>query len=59
MAAAYSTPSLTTIAPDKQRIAEVAVSLLMTLMDEGLETTSHDTLTDFTLEIRESTVGRI
>lgn len=56
--AAYSTPSLTTIAPDKQRIAEVAVSLLMTLMDEGLETTSHDTLTDFTLEIRESTVGR-
>lgn len=54
---AYSRPSLTTIAPDKKRIAEVAVSLLVTMIDEGLETTAHDTLTDFTLEIRESTVG--
>lgn len=54
--AEYSIPSLTTISPDKAQIAQTAVSLLMTLM-RGSGEVVHDTVTDFMLRVRESTVG--
>ena len=53
----YSIPSLTTVSPDKDQIAQTAISLLMTLMRDG-EDGIHDTVTSFSLKIRESTLGR-
>lgn len=64
----FATPALTTIAPDKQRIAELAIGLLATRIDQthtggtradGAGAAQLRTvLADFALLIRESTVGR-
>ncbi|HEY0817107.1 MAG TPA: LacI family DNA-binding transcriptional regulator [Pseudonocardia sp.] len=54
---AYSLPSLTTIAPDKSAIAEAAVGLLH--RDGPGRRGPQDVMTSFTLEIRESSVGRL
>ncbi|MFT4284454.1 MAG: substrate-binding domain-containing protein, partial [Protaetiibacter sp.] len=51
---AYSQPSLTSVAPDKKLIAELAVAHLMKLID-GADLEEADTLTGFSLEVREST----
>jgi LacI family transcriptional regulator, repressor for deo operon, udp, cdd, tsx, nupC, and nupG len=50
----YSVPSLTSISPDKEQIAETAVAILMSLLDDGTEL-DHDTLTSYSLQVREST----
>lgn len=50
----YSVPSLTSVAPDKRQIAETAVAMLMSLLD-GTEL-EHDTLTSYSLQVRESTM---
>ena len=55
---AYSLPSLTTIAPDKAAIASAAVDLLHR-DDADDPPPPQDVMTSFTLEIRESTVGRV
>ena len=52
----YSVPSLTTISPDKSQIADTAVGLLMSLLDDGAEF-EHDTVARYSLSVRESTVG--
>lgn len=52
--ARHSIPSLTTISPDKAQIAQTAVSLLLTLMNDGQEVPA-DTLAGFALRVREST----
>jgi DNA-binding LacI/PurR family transcriptional regulator len=55
--ASYSIPSLTSISPDKRHIARVAVSRLVSRMN-GSDGADLDTVAGFSLEIRESTVGR-
>lgn len=50
----YSTPSLTTISPDKTEIARLSVDLLMRRMD-GDDTPPVQLNTSFTLKVREST----
>jgi DNA-binding LacI/PurR family transcriptional regulator len=55
--ARYCIPSLTTISPDKAQIADTAVSLVLALMKDG-QGLEHDTLTGYSLQVRESTVGR-
>lgn len=54
----YSTPTLTTIAPDKRQIAETAVDRLLARARSKAELPVRDTVTDFSLVVRESTVGR-
>jgi DNA-binding LacI/PurR family transcriptional regulator len=57
-AARFSVPSLTTIAPDKEAIADVAVSLLLDRIDRpGAEDTA-DHVVGHRLAVRESTGGR-
>jgi DNA-binding LacI/PurR family transcriptional regulator len=53
----YSTPSLTTIRPDKTQIARYAVDLLLRRLD-GDRTPPVELAADFTLAVRESTTGR-
>jgi DNA-binding LacI/PurR family transcriptional regulator len=53
----YSTPTLTTISPDKQRIASVAVELLAARLGSDSEP-PHEVTAPFTLAVRESTGGR-
>lgn len=55
--ASYGNPTLTTIAPDKVRIAEAAVERLMRLIAGDEDGWEHDTVIDFRLVPRESTVG--
>ena len=53
---AFSTPSLSTIAPDKAQIAELALGLLSRrIADPAAE--PQETTVDFTLVVRESTAG--
>ncbi|HZX07875.1 LacI family DNA-binding transcriptional regulator [Kribbella sp.] len=52
----YSTPSLTTISPDKTQIAKNAVQLLLDRLD-GDRSAPTELAADYTLEIRESTTG--
>jgi LacI family transcriptional regulator, repressor for deo operon, udp, cdd, tsx, nupC, and nupG len=52
----YSTPTLTTISPDKKQIAETAVNRL--LKRDGGNARPRDTVTRFTLVERESTGAR-
>jgi LacI family repressor for deo operon, udp, cdd, tsx, nupC, and nupG len=54
----FSTPSLTTIAPDKAQIANLVVDLLLSRIREGNTEPPRELQADFTLVVRESTVGR-
>lgn len=54
---AYSTPSLTTIAPDKAAIARRAVDLVRRRVAGGDALPPEDVQTPFSLEVRESTLG--
>lgn len=53
----FSTPTLTTIAPDKQRIAELALGLLSARKANPSQAEPRTALADFTLHVRESTIG--
>jgi DNA-binding LacI/PurR family transcriptional regulator len=53
----YSTPSLTTIRPDKTQIARHAVDLLLRRLD-GDEAAPFEIAADYDLVIRESTAGQ-
>jgi DNA-binding LacI/PurR family transcriptional regulator len=55
---AYSLPSLTTIAPDKNAIARTAVELIHRRITAGEPLARADIQTPFSLQIRESTTGR-
>jgi LacI family transcriptional regulator, repressor for deo operon, udp, cdd, tsx, nupC, and nupG len=52
----YSTPSLTTIRPDKTQIAKHAVQLLLSRLD-GDQSPPAELPADYDLVIRESTAG--
>jgi len=52
----YSLPSLTSIAPDKNEIAHVAVARLVDRLD-GHVTGVEDTKTSYVLQVRESSIG--
>jgi DNA-binding LacI/PurR family transcriptional regulator len=54
----FSTPTLTTISPDKHRIASQAVDLLAARLGAGSEP-PHEVTAPFTLAVRESTAGSI
>jgi DNA-binding LacI/PurR family transcriptional regulator len=54
----YSTPTLTTIRPDKQQIASLAVEFLATQLGAERPETPREVTADFGLAVRESTVGR-
>jgi LacI family repressor for deo operon, udp, cdd, tsx, nupC, and nupG len=54
----FSTPSLTTIAPDKAQIANLIVDLLLSRIRGGNAEPPRELQADFTLVVRESTVGR-
>ncbi|MCK2239660.1 MULTISPECIES: LacI family DNA-binding transcriptional regulator [unclassified Crossiella] len=53
----FSTPTLTTIRPDKTQIASVAVNMLLERIN-GADMPAREFQADFTLQIRESTIGR-
>jgi DNA-binding LacI/PurR family transcriptional regulator len=53
----YNTPSLSTIVPDKQRIATLAVSKLVALIENGTSPAPMEARAPFTLAARESTLG--
>lgn len=54
----FSTPTLTTVRPDKPRIAELAVSFLLSRMADGLAGPPREVLVGHELVPRESTLGR-
>jgi len=54
----FSTPSLTTISPDKAQIANLVVDLLLSRIKEGNAEPPREVQADFTLVVRESSVGR-
>lgn len=54
----FATPTLTTISPDKDQIARMAVSLLLSRIEGSGERPPREVVADFTLKVRESTVGR-
>jgi DNA-binding LacI/PurR family transcriptional regulator len=53
----YSTPTLTTVRPDKKRIAELAIALLAEQLDDGAQAgrDPQEVIAPFDLAIREST----
>jgi DNA-binding LacI/PurR family transcriptional regulator len=53
----FSTPSLTTIRPDKQQIARLAVSFLLSRMSEEAGQPPREVQADYELVVRESTAG--
>ena len=53
----YSTPTLTTISPDKQQIASIAVRLLAARLRPEREHRPQEVTADFALVVRESTAG--
>lgn len=56
----YSTPTLTTVRPDKQRIAELAVDLLAERIgdrSEGVRRAARELTVGYELVVRESTAG--
>jgi DNA-binding LacI/PurR family transcriptional regulator len=55
--ARFSTPSLTSIAPDKQQIAEMSVDLLCRRVRDGADGPPVDVVVGHRLQVRESTVG--
>jgi DNA-binding LacI/PurR family transcriptional regulator len=54
----YSTPTLTTISPDKHQIASLAVDFLAARLRDGRSSPPQEVIADFSLQVRESTVGR-
>jgi LacI family repressor for deo operon, udp, cdd, tsx, nupC, and nupG len=56
--ARFSTPSLTSIAPDKQEIAKASVDLLCRRIRDGADGPPVDVVVGHRLLVRESTVGR-
>jgi DNA-binding LacI/PurR family transcriptional regulator len=54
----FSTPTLTTISPDKRQIADLAVSFLLSRLRDGRATPPREVQADHRLVIRESTAGR-
>lgn len=54
----WSTPTLSTVAPDKRQIATTAVELLAERMQPGADLAPRERTARFTLRARESTVGR-
>lgn len=54
----FSTPTLTTVRPDKRRIARVAVSFLLSRIADGLDTPPREVQAGHELVVRESTAGR-
>ena len=54
----FSTPTLTTIRPDKQQIARLAVSFLLSRIADGLDAPPREVQADYDLVVRESTAGR-
>ena len=54
----YSTPTLTTISPDKRQIAMLAVEFLAARLGEGRAGPPREVTADFTLAVRESSGGR-
>lgn len=55
----FSTPSLTTISPDKAQIANLVVELLLSRIKEGNSKPPREVQADFTLVVRESSLGRV
>jgi DNA-binding LacI/PurR family transcriptional regulator len=55
---AYSTPTLTTVAPDKAAIAAMAVELLARRLESGDQGAPRERTAPYSLVVRESTVGR-
>ncbi len=55
--ARFSSPTLTTVAPDKRRIAQLALDLLRTRITAGTAARPQEALADFALVVRESTTG--
>jgi DNA-binding LacI/PurR family transcriptional regulator len=53
----YSMPTLTTVSPDKHQIARLAVDFLAVRLHEGGAAAPQEVIADFSLEVRESTVG--
>jgi DNA-binding LacI/PurR family transcriptional regulator len=53
----FSTPTLTTIGPDKQQIAHLAVSLLHERLNSGRKLPPRELQADFSLMVRESTAA--
>jgi DNA-binding LacI/PurR family transcriptional regulator len=54
----YSTPTLTTISPDKQQIASIAVDVLAARLGDGRADPPREETAGFELVVRESTCGR-
>jgi DNA-binding LacI/PurR family transcriptional regulator len=54
----FSTPTLTTISPGKVQIANLVVDLLISRIREGSAKPPREVQADFTLVVRESSVGR-
>jgi len=53
----FSTPSLTTISPDKRRMAHLVVDLLLSRITDGANSPPREMQVPFTLEVRESTAS--
>jgi len=57
--ARYSTPTLSTVAPDKARIAALAVEMLIARIADGQDLPAREAAVTYTLCPRESTLGRL
>lgn len=53
----FATPTLTTIAPDKKELAQLAVDALIARINEGRHAPPQELIASFTLVKRESTIG--
>ncbi|HEY0696909.1 MAG TPA: LacI family DNA-binding transcriptional regulator [Micromonospora sp.] len=54
----FSVPTLTTVSPDKERIAQLAVELLAGRLETDQDTPTREMSAPWRLELRESTLGR-
>jgi DNA-binding LacI/PurR family transcriptional regulator len=54
----FSTPTLSTISPDKRQIAQLAVSFLLSRIADGAALPPREVQAGYTLAARESTLGR-
>jgi len=55
----FSTPTLTTVAPDKAQLARIAVDLLRARLDGRASGPPREVRADYRLVVRESTTGRV